>query len=249
MLVNTRFQVLFHSPPGVLFTFPSQYCSTIGHWVVFWLGGWAPRVPCGFHVSAGTPDTARPVVVSFTWLSHSSVALPNAFYYDSVSKCGPYPKNISTLGLAFSAFARHYSRNLGWLLFLRLLRCFSSAGSLRIPMDSVYGLICCHMRGFPIRISADISAICASPRLFAACHVLLRLPMPRHSPCALSSLNFFEWSLNVLYINLIFCSCMSFANRCILSYAFLSLNCICFTLILGKTFFISWLDLKKFLSV
>ena len=25
VLVNTRFQVLFHSPPGVLFTFPSQY--------------------------------------------------------------------------------------------------------------------------------------------------------------------------------------------------------------------------------
>ena len=24
-LVNTWFQVLFHSPPGVLFTFPSQY--------------------------------------------------------------------------------------------------------------------------------------------------------------------------------------------------------------------------------
>ena len=26
-LVNTGFQVLFHSPPGVLFTFPSQYSS------------------------------------------------------------------------------------------------------------------------------------------------------------------------------------------------------------------------------
>ena len=25
LLVNTRFQVLFHSPPGVLFTVPSQY--------------------------------------------------------------------------------------------------------------------------------------------------------------------------------------------------------------------------------
>ena len=24
-IVNTGFQVLFHSPPGVLFTFPSQY--------------------------------------------------------------------------------------------------------------------------------------------------------------------------------------------------------------------------------
>ena len=56
VLVNIGFQVLFHSPPGVLFTFPSQYCSTIGHQVVFRLGGWSPHLPCGFHVSAGTPD-------------------------------------------------------------------------------------------------------------------------------------------------------------------------------------------------
>ena len=27
LLVSIRFQVLFHSPPGVLFTFPSRYCS------------------------------------------------------------------------------------------------------------------------------------------------------------------------------------------------------------------------------
>ena len=32
--------------------------------------------------------------------------------------------------------------------------------------------------------------ICSSPWLIAACHVLLRLLMPRHSPCALSSLTF-----------------------------------------------------------
>ena len=32
--------------------------------------------------------------------------------------------------------------------------------------------------------------ICSSPRLIAACHVLLRLLMPRHSPCALSSLTY-----------------------------------------------------------
>ena len=25
LFVDTRFQVLFHSPPGVLFTFPSRY--------------------------------------------------------------------------------------------------------------------------------------------------------------------------------------------------------------------------------
>jgi hypothetical protein len=33
--VDTRFQVLFHSPPGVLFTFPSRYFFAIGHQVVF----------------------------------------------------------------------------------------------------------------------------------------------------------------------------------------------------------------------
>ena len=56
MLVSTRFQVLFHSPLGVLFTFPSRYCSSIGHQVVFRVGGWSPRLPTGFHVSRGTLD-------------------------------------------------------------------------------------------------------------------------------------------------------------------------------------------------
>ena len=54
VLVNIGFQVLFHSPPGVLFTFPSQYFSSIGHQVVFRLGGWAPRIPIEFHVFDGT---------------------------------------------------------------------------------------------------------------------------------------------------------------------------------------------------
>ena len=62
-LVSTRFQVLFHSPPGVLFTFPSQYCFAIGHWVVFRLGGWSPRLPTGFHVSGGTLDSAAPLLL------------------------------------------------------------------------------------------------------------------------------------------------------------------------------------------
>ena len=31
LFVSIRFQVLFHSPPGVLFTFPSRYWFTIGH--------------------------------------------------------------------------------------------------------------------------------------------------------------------------------------------------------------------------
>ena len=46
------------------------------------------------------------------------------------------PKHISIFGLASSAFARHYSRNLVWFLFLRVLRCFSSPRSLRLTMYS-----------------------------------------------------------------------------------------------------------------
>ena len=81
VLVNIRFQVLFHSPPGVLFTFPSQYCSTIGHQVVFRLGGWSPRLPGRFLVSARTPDTARSARISLTGLSPSLVDLPMSFCY------------------------------------------------------------------------------------------------------------------------------------------------------------------------
>ena len=84
VLVNIRFQVLFHSPPGVLFTFPSQYCSTIGHQVVFRLGGWSPRLPIGFLVSDGTLDTARYFIVSPTRLSLPSVGFPTPFGYNSV---------------------------------------------------------------------------------------------------------------------------------------------------------------------
>ena len=68
LLVSTRFQVLFHSPPGVLFTFPSRYCSSIGHQVVFRLGGWSPRLPTGFLVSRGTLDPAIQVL-SFKYVA------------------------------------------------------------------------------------------------------------------------------------------------------------------------------------
>ena len=59
VLVGTGFQVLFHSPPGVLFTFPSQYYYSISHQLVFSLTEWSPLVHTGFLVSRATLDTAR----------------------------------------------------------------------------------------------------------------------------------------------------------------------------------------------
>ena len=59
LLVSIRFQVLFHSPPGVLFTFPSRYWFTIGHYVVFSLARWSWLIPTRFLVSRRTQGSAR----------------------------------------------------------------------------------------------------------------------------------------------------------------------------------------------
>ena len=70
------------------------------------------------------------------------------------------PRGIATSGLASCAFARHYLRNLDWFLFLALLRCFSSGGSLPVPIWFSTGYLAV---GFPIRKSPDRSSF-AAPR-------------------------------------------------------------------------------------
>ena len=54
LVVGIRFQVLFHSPSGVLFTFPSRYWFTIGHKSIFSLMPWSAQIPTGFHVPRST---------------------------------------------------------------------------------------------------------------------------------------------------------------------------------------------------
>ena len=80
LLVNIGFQVLFHSPPGVLFTFPSRYYFSIGHQVVFSLMGWSPLLHTRFHVPRITLDTVSLAYLSYTGLSPSMVCLPRQFY-------------------------------------------------------------------------------------------------------------------------------------------------------------------------
>ena len=58
-LVGTRVQVLFHSPPGVLFTFPSRYLSAIGHQRVFRLSRWSCQIHSGFLGPRATWDPSR----------------------------------------------------------------------------------------------------------------------------------------------------------------------------------------------
>ena len=78
--VGSRFQVLFHSPPGVLFTFPSRYWFTIGRQGVFSLRGWAPRIHTGFHVPRATREHRREIRhLSPTGLLPSAAVLSMTF--------------------------------------------------------------------------------------------------------------------------------------------------------------------------
>ena len=111
-LVGKRFQVLFHSPPGVLFAFPSRYWFTIGHQGVFSLGRWSSRIHAGFHVSRATQVPLGVSIVSCTGLSPSLELLSKSFAYNLLSNySGPTTPAHMWTGLGSSLFARRYWGN------------------------------------------------------------------------------------------------------------------------------------------
>ena len=133
MLVSSRFHVLFHSPPGVLFTFPSRYCCAIGHTGVLSLTRWSSQIHTEFHVLRATRDTARPTLFSNTGLSPSVARHSNASSKFVGPRCCPTTPMVETIGLGSSPFARRYSGSRFYFPFLQLLRCFSSLGWLEPP--------------------------------------------------------------------------------------------------------------------
>ena len=91
-------------------------------------------------MSRGTLDTAVLTRFSLTGLSPSLAGLPRTVLLGLVVDSAVRTPECTHSGLGSFPFARRYSQNRYiFFLFLRLLRCFSSPGSLRIPMDSVYG--------------------------------------------------------------------------------------------------------------
>ena len=78
-LVNTGFQVLFHSPPGVLFTFPSQYYALSVTKEYLALGGGPPEFPQGFSCLVVLWILPLPIVFmygAFTLSGWPSQAIP-----------------------------------------------------------------------------------------------------------------------------------------------------------------------------
>ena len=140
-------------------------------------------------MSRGTWDSLRKFCLSPTGLLPSVTGLSRPLrlgflFFDE----GPATPITEVIGLGSSRFARRYSGNRVFFLFLRVLRCFSSPGCL--TMTILFIMACRDMT--PCRLPhSDISGsqpACGSPKLFAAYRVLRRLLAPRHSPYALSTL-------------------------------------------------------------
>ena len=75
LLVNIGFQVLFHSPSGVLFTFPSRYCSLSVTRKYLALGDGPPCFPQSFTCSVVLWISLACVLFSSTGLSPSAAGL------------------------------------------------------------------------------------------------------------------------------------------------------------------------------
>ena len=139
-------------------------------------------------MSRGTLDPAQSFKLSCTGLSPSLAGFPKAIPLALLNlKCSPNP-------------AVHAPR-FGLFRFRSPLLpeshvVFSSSGYLdvsvhRVPFHTLWiGVWMTEVSsaGFPHSEISGSLDICSSPKLFAAYHVFHRLLVPRHPPCALSSI-------------------------------------------------------------
>ena len=138
-------------------------------------------------MSRSTLDPALPLIVSHTGLSPSLAGLSRPFCYNlwSIMRSEPRSARTPVWALAISLAAT-----------LAIDVSFSSSGYLdvsvhRVPLHKLWIHLWIRkvfLRGFPHSDICGSWDMCSSPQLFAAYHVFHRLLVPRHPPCALSSL-------------------------------------------------------------
>ena len=125
LIVSPRFQVLFHCPLGLLFTFPSRYWFTIGLLRVFSLIRWSGQIHTRLHVPRDTWELRTEVCDPFAYRAFTFYGRPfqilrlECRFVTSALRCGTkhgaprHPlRNAHRLwhaiGLGSSAFARRY---------------------------------------------------------------------------------------------------------------------------------------------
>ncbi len=95
-------------------------------------------------------------------------------------------------GLGCFRFARRYLGNRVCFLFLRVLRCFSSPGMPLVPYVFRHKYCSITNSGFPHSEIPGSKSTYDSPGHIGVSPVLLRLLVPRHSPCALLHLTILQ---------------------------------------------------------
>ena len=167
LLVGIGFQVLFHSPPGVLFTFPSRYYALSVTKEYLALGGGPPCFPQGSSCLVVLWIRTSIARFSLTGLSPSMVDLSRSLLLSSLYLASyPQPRTIpSTVWAPSLSLATTQEIDFS----------FSSSGyldvsvplvSLPLPIYSVKGIQVLPWMGSPIRISPDLRPL-AAPRSFS----------------------------------------------------------------------------------
>ena len=170
----------------MLFPFPSRYWFAIGHVRVFRLGGWSPHVQTGFHVSRPTQvllfrfriRDCHPLWSNFPECSANLTSGTGLVRVRSPllteSRLMSFPPGTEMF--QFPGFASPKP-----ILFsLVIPQPFNCAfGEPNTKLNGEGGFTHSEIAGSKLAHS--------SPTLIAACHVLHRLYMPRHSPDALTS--------------------------------------------------------------
>ena len=138
-------------------------------------------------MSRGTLDPAMLLSISDTRLSRFFAGLPSPFSYltSATTQSEPRDARITVWALPRS-LAATYGIDVS----------FFSSGYLDVSVPRVpFHTLCIGVwmtevcsAGFPHSEICGSRNICFSPQLIAACHVFLRLLVPRHPPCALISL-------------------------------------------------------------
>ena len=132
--------------------------------VVFSLTGWSPHIPSEFLVFRRTLCTYARYL--FAYKTVTSFGLSFQICSAKLTSRYRYRTGISTRPLGSSTFARHYSRNRFYFLFLWVLRCFSSPSSPAYTMNSYMHNVYLYTLSSLIRISTDLK-IFAPPRSFS----------------------------------------------------------------------------------
>ena len=133
-VVSVRFQILFHSPRRGSFHLSLTVLVRYRSSRVFSLGRWAARFPTMLACIVVLRILPRDSLL-YTGLSPSMADLPRSFYFQYSSI--PESYNPDHRSDRFGLFRFRSPLLAESSLFLTLLRCFSSGGSLPLRVDKV----------------------------------------------------------------------------------------------------------------